>query len=56
MTAKICPHCKEEQDPRGFWIHTEACKLKQLRKKYASSIANMSAEQEARFLRKAGGG
>jgi len=59
MATKICPHCGEEKDTRGFHIHVKVCKdkmmLEPLRKQYAHQIASMKPEQADRFLRKAGG-
>ena len=58
MATRICPHCGEERQARGFHFHIEGCKEKHnpLRERYALQIKNMLPEQAGRFLRKAGGG
>lgn len=57
---RICPHCGEEKDARGFNIHVIRCKEKAnmatLQKRYAAQLKIMTPEAGERFLRKAQGG
>ena len=60
MNTKVCPHCGQEKQTRGFHFHEAVCKKKKnlelLKKRYAKQIANMSPKAAERFLRKAQGG
>jgi len=55
--TRICPHCHQEKQARGFSVHEAVCEQKkkngQLRKRYASNLATMTPEQSEKFLRKA---
>ena len=57
---RICPHCGEEKDTRGFNIHIIRCKERvreaTLQRRYASQLKNMTPEAGERFLKKAQGG
>ena len=59
MTIRLCPHCGEGKQARGFHFHEIACKAKRklnpLRKRYALQLKNMTPEQADKFLSKAGG-
>jgi len=59
MAVKVCPHCGQEKDTRGFSVHVISCKdktkMESLKKRYASQLQTMTPMAAERFLRKAGG-